>query len=525
MNKILMSYFLLSFILITFMVSYYILKDITTLNSEIDANISNLSMSLAQDKQISDLVIDNSFDDFSYRYLDSLTKQIPKIDLIVICNKDDIRLYHTDHTKINKHFSGGDEISILTKGEHYLTDEKGTAARQRRSFSAIKDDENNIVGFVMVSAYTASISDVQSKILFNGFIIFIIAVIISFFFAFIISRNIKNTLLGYEPRNFTKMYIEKKEVLDSLEEGIIGLDTNGRCIVYNSAVISMISEDNNDYPSEVINDFIKNKLSKSINLFNLEYNKEININDTTILVNTIPIYEKNSIFGSVSIFRDKTEVTRLAEELTGVNHIIEALRANTHEQMNKLHVILGLLQIGDTDKAINYISDVTKDHEKNYSLIMNKIQNRTLAALLIGKINRAKELEIDFKVQSTSFIKNHDDFLSTNDLVTITGNLIENAFDALKYIDSIREVNFYIHSDDNCLTIIADDTGCGITKENMNKIFSRGFSTKGDNRGIGLYLIYNIVQKCNGTIDIESDPGIGTSITIIINKKRKRMKG
>lgn len=523
MNKILLSYFILIFVILTFTISYSTFKDLNDLNVEIDENISKYAQFLSNDKQIKNIILSNTCDENTTDYLDTLTTLIPKIDFIVITNKDDIRLYHPDHDLIGKHFLGGDEFSILKGSNTYITETVGSEEKQRRAFSAIKDYNNNVIGFVMVSSYSATIMDIRSEIIFHGSFIFIISILIGFILSFIISKSIKKTLLGYEPVIFTEMYLHKKEILDSLDEGLIAIDCDGKCTLYNDSAINMLKvEKDNSSVDELITNFI-NLNNDDINCY--EYNKEININDTTILTSKIPIYNNKNLIGSISILRDKTEVKKLAEELTGVNHIIEALRANIHEQMNKLHVILGLLQIGDINKAIDYISCITEDHKKKHNIIMSKIKNRTLAALIIGKVNRAKELNIDFKLQSTSFLDSHNKFLSANDLVTIIGNLIENSFDALSNKDSIKEVTLYVHNDDNCLTIIVDDTGIGISQSDLKYIFKRGFSKKGNNRGIGLNLIYNIIERCNGTIDIESELNIGTSITIMINKKRNYMKG
>lgn len=528
MNKILLSYFILIFLIITFIASYNIYKDVSNINNNIISTISNVSSSLSKDDAIIDMVKSNKVNDSLNSNLDTIVNSISNVDLIVIVNNNDIRLYHPNKYYIGKHFSGGDESKLFNGYDSYITESVGTKSKQIRSFVSIKDNDNTVIGFVMVSAYTATIADIQNQIIINASIFFIISIFFGIILSYLLSRNIKKTLLGHEPVQLTEMYLQRKEVLDSLEEGIIAIDNDGTCLFYNTAAINMLknSLDNDNLDiKDLINNFISNNLISTTLTGKFEYNIEMNINDISILINKIPIINDNNLIGAVSIFRDKTEVTKLAEELTGVNHIISALRANTHEHMNKLHVILGLLQIGDIDKATRYIGSVTSEQEKNYSMIINKIQNKTIAALILGKINRAKELDINFQLQSTSYLENHNPFLCTRDLVTIIGNLIENSMDALKSKKSIREINLYIFNDNNALTIIIDDTGCGIDSNNIPKICNRGFSTKGINRGIGLSLVNNIIKKSNGTFLIESELDTGTSISIIINRKRKYLKG
>ena len=107
-------------------------------------------------------------------------------------------------------------------------------------------------------------------------------------------------------------------------------------------------------------------------------------------------------------------------------------------------------------------------------------------------------------------------------MVTIIGNLIENAFDALKDYDGIREVSVFIQNTSEGITIIVDDTGPGMPEEYIDKIFNSSFTTKGEGHGIGLSLIKNILNQNNGLLDIASAPGEGSSFTISINQKRLR---
>lgn len=209
----------------------------------------------------------------------------------------------------------------------------------------------------------------------------------------------------------------------------------------------------------------------------------------------------------------------MAEQLTGTNHVIDAMRANTHEYMNKLHVISGLLQIGDIEEAKKYISNVSTEIEANYQTVIRQIQNKTIAALLLGKQNRARELNIDFILRKDSSLELHSPYLSTRELVTIIGNLIENAFEACK--GEFRQVELYIGAADSGLTITIDDTGCGMSKQQIEKIYEGQYTTKGEGHGFGLRLIQETVSQHHGYLEIESEPGLGTSFTLYFDKRRE----
>jgi two-component system sensor histidine kinase DctS len=100
--------------------------------------------------------------------------------------------------------------------------------------------------------------------------------------------------------------------------------------------------------------------------------------------------------------------------------------------------------------------------------------------------------------------------------VIIFGNLLENAFDSFRDSSEVeKEIYVSIEQHEELLSILIEDNGMGIPKEVESLIFNEGFSTKdGSNRGIGLFLIHEIVAKANGTIQVESNPGKGTTFII-----------
>jgi sensor histidine kinase regulating citrate/malate metabolism len=253
-------------------------------------------------------------------------------------------------------------------------------------------------------------------------------------------------------------------------------------------------------------------------IYSKEYvsNQTIRFADRTLLMDILPAKSRQRYIGSLVVLRDKTETTKMAAQLTGIDQLIGALRASAHETKNRMHVILGLLQIGETQEAISYIqSSVESDDET--ANIRNTIRNNTLAALLIGKRNRARELGIEFTVRKDSFLGENSSLLTSADLVTITGNLIENSFDALEGVSNRpKEVTLFIREDENGLFISVDDTGCGMTDEEKEKYLDQDFTTKGEGHGIGGRLIRNILKGFDSELEIESEPGEGTLVNIMI---------
>ena len=250
-----------------------------------------------------------------------------------------------------------------------------------------------------------------------------------------------------------------------------------------------------------------------------EYNVSLeSITHVSVLSDRLPLWHDGEVEGAVAIFRNRTEVTKLAQDLTGVQHIVEALRAYTHEFTNKLHVILGLLQLGDVQHAEEYVLRITETRAHSIGYISDRIKDPSIAALLIGKAYRAAELDILFTLDPASTLQNSGQYLPVSDLITILGNLIDNAFDAMRGApaDLPSEVTVSIREGPHALLLSVDDTGPGMSEEVREKIFQRGFSTKGEGRGTGLALVQDIIKAYNGSIRVESDVGVGTSFIITL---------
>ena len=152
---------------------------------------------------------------------------------------------------------------------------------------------------------------------------------------------------------------------------------------------------------------------------------------------------------------------------------------------------------------------------------MSAVNEPAVAALLIGKTSRASELNVKFVFREGCHYSNTDMPLPAELLVTVIGNLIENAFEAMnenKVYEAPKELLFGIYSRPGAVLITADDTGVGIPKENLEHIFENGYSTKGEGRGTGLYQVKEMVERLGGKITVESQQGIGSSFSVSFTK-------
>ncbi len=212
----------------------------------------------------------------------------------------------------------------------------------------------------------------------------------------------------------------------------------------------------------------------------------------------------------------KKEFLAFTEDFEGTKFLVDSMRANNHDFTNKLHVILGLIQIGQYDKAVSYIQNISIIQRETISKVMNSIENPSFAALIVGKIARSSECNVKFILNEGFRLKNEDISIPSEALVTITGNLIDNALDSMNKDTSKneKELSLGIYTRPGELLIIVKDTGTGIPEEIKEKIFENGFSTKGEGRGIGLYHVKQLVSSLGGTITVESQVGTGTCFMV-----------
>ena len=485
-----------------------------------DQNLQNVAEAIAQSPMLSGKGLSNDDQVVFSKYLDTLKDTLDDIDVISVVNKDGIRMYHSNHTLIGTKYDGN-MPDFESNTDYYAVDETGPSGSQRRAYAAVYDEDGEYVGVVMAIMLTKNIKAETVQMLFIFLLITVVAILIELIIAGELSGKVKKSLMGYEPDVFTAMYKMRDNILETLAEGIIAFDTNGVIQFANESAIRMLF----DRPLinivgqsvDVIGDDI---LSRNIKSGDKERN--INLAKADIILDCVPIKEDGMTVGTVAILHNRAEYTKLMEELSGTRYLVDSMRANNHDFTNKLHVILGLIQMGMYDDASSYIQNITMVQRENISKVMNAVSEPAVAALLIGKIARASELNINFVLREGCYYSASDMNLPSEMLITVIGNLLDNAFDAMNESTDYKkhkELMFGIYSKPGAVLITVDDTGSGIKLRDMEHIFENGFSTKGDGRGTGLYQVKEIVENFGGKITVESQEGVGSSFAISFVKE------
>ncbi|WP_088071783.1 ATP-binding protein [Gottfriedia luciferensis] len=447
-------------------------------------------------------------------------------EFIVVGNKNEVRYSHPNPTLIGKKMVGGDNLTVL-KGQEIVSESTGTLGPSLRGKSPIFDTKGNVIGVVSVGYLIEDIEQeantFHKKLLKNSLMILGLGIAAAFFISF----NIKKSIFGLEPKEIGRMYKEKHAILESIHEGIIAIDEYGEITVVNENAHKVLSIPNFiKLRGLKIEDVLHNsQLKEVVETGRPIYDLEFLINEKVVIINCIPILGIDSkIVGAVTTFREKSELNKLLNELSQIKAYSEGLRAQSHEYSNKLHTILGLIQLESYQEAIDLISKESNLTQNIIQFIMEEISDPVVAGLLLGKISLANELKVDFNIDYNSSFANVPNDINREDLITIIGNLLNNAFDAvLETSKSEKVVSLFLTDLGEDLVIEVEDNANGIPEELIEEIFQYGFTTKkqAKNSGIGLHLVQRLLHKLNGQITFHSNENGGTTFVVAIPKHLK----
>jgi sensor histidine kinase regulating citrate/malate metabolism len=170
--------------------------------------------------------------------------------------------------------------------------------------------------------------------------------------------------------------------------------------------------------------------------------------------------------------------------------------------------MVSLLELGRTQEALAF---ATKDLELSQQLtddMVSSVDEPVLGALVMGKVAEAHErgVQLDVAALGSASVAG----IAVQDLVTILGNLLDNAMDAAADGPPPRRVELTVESDEEGLDITVHDSGPGIDQAAAENILRHGFSTKPagpGGRGVGLALVRQAVQRLGGSLTINGRRG------------------
>jgi two-component system, CitB family, sensor kinase len=431
---------------------------------------------------------------------------------VVITNAQGIRLTHPNRALIGTSITYDDPEPSTSEpfrtGRVYLGIQHGTLGLVAAGKAPLWLN-GRLVGEVSVGYAAANVSNALSGALLS-FILYLLGVLaVGVLAALALARRLKRQTFGLELSEIAALLQEREAMLHGIREAVLGYDTGGRVLLANDAARDLLG-----LPAEFagrklrymlppgrLADVVTGEVTGSDLLVLHE--------DRVLVANRMPIRRNNRQIGWVVTFQDRTESEALKRALDEATGLTDTLRAQSHEFANRLHTLVGLVELGHYAEAVEFATGLSAAREELTGQLTEAIGEPKLAALILAKLSLASERDVRLRLMPDSKVGEH--ITAITQVLTVVGNLIDNAIDAAAFGPDPREVELTLVAAESGLLVRVRDTGPGVPHDLREAIFTDGVTTKssatGARRGLGLALVRQIVEGCGGMVSVGYDAG------------------
>ena len=430
------------------------------------------------------------------------------VDFVVVMSPEGVRYSHPDPSRLGQVASS--DVAASGRDEPYVITRSGPLGRSVRAVAPIKRD-GTVVGYVSVGVLTKRVFErfAQDIPLIVG--LGAIGILIGGLLSLAVARHVKRLTLGLEPRDIARLYQQDQAVLHAIREGLLVVSPHERVVMANDQARRLL-----ELPEEAIGRRVEETVLGGTPLRDLlasgrEAVDELHVvGDRVLVVSQKRAMVAGRWIGSVTTLRDRTELESLSRELATVRGLSESLRAQAHESANRLHTIVGLVELGRYDDAVQLGVEEVEVAQEMLSTLDEKVREPALVALLVGKTAAARERGIVLRLTDDSAFEAAQ--VPPAALVTILGNLVDNAIDALaEQADPAPVIEVRLVCDGTEAVVEVRDNGPGLPPTKLEEVFEAGWTTKaadGDHGyGLGLALIRQTVRRLGGTVTAHNAGG------------------
>lgn len=439
---------------------------------------------------------------------------------VVVGDRRGTRLAHPDPGKIGLPFVGGDLEPALSEGQSYVSEAVGTLGPSLRGIVPVRSGAGEIIGFVAVGHLLSDVEETvwsEQKLIYGYVAVVLLFGVVG---AIVIARGLKSAIFGLEPHEIAALYRERSTIIGTIREGVVAIDAEGRLTLVNQAALTYLGQaaDTDLRGSRLAEICPCEELSRVLAEGAQVPDREIEVRGRSMVVNARPMAGG----GAVASFRPKDELDVLARKLSHLQEYSEIMRAQTHEYSNKLYTIAGLIQIGALQEALELVMTEVSGYQELIRTLAESVPDPVVSGLILGKFNRARELKIRFLFDPESSLHDLPERVEREHLVTILGNLLDNAFEAVRDTSGEREVRLFLTDLGADLIVEVEDSGPGIAPEVTERLFDKGVSTRnGFGRGMGLHLVDQALGSLGGQISFGRGDLGGALFVVSIPKERK----
>ncbi|WP_232544326.1 sensor histidine kinase [Streptomyces buecherae] len=432
-------------------------------------------------------------------------------EYVVIMDRRGVRWSHTSPGEIGKRVST--DPSEVLAGRELMEIDHGTLGRSARGKVPLRDEHGRIVGAVSVGIAYENVRDrllsaVPGLLAYAGGALAVGAIA-----AYLVARRLQRRTHDLAFSDISALLAEREAMLHGIREGVLALDKNGRIRLVNDEAQRLLDLSPSD-TGRPLDEVLPLGRTTDVLAGRVTGADLLTVSNGRVLVaNRMPTDDG----GAVATLRDRTELERLGRELDGTRGLIDALRAQDHEHANRLHTLLGLLELGLYEEAAEFITDAVGVHRATAEQVTERVHDALLAALLVGKATVATERGVSLRVSPDTWLP--DRVVDPPGLVTIVGNLVDNALDAAPgAVDPWVEIE--LCAEGGTVLVRVTDSGPGIPADQRELVFTEGWSTKTPpahgKRGIGLALVRRLAERQGGSARVSAPAAGGAEFTIIL---------
>src|SRR5438105_9579897 len=423
---------------------------------------------------------------------------------VVVTDARGIRYSHPNAALIGKPVD--EDPGPVLAGQTWVGVQRGTLGVSARGKAPIFD-QGQVIGMVSVGFLEPPLAERLLGEL-PGFATSLLpSLAIGVIASWVLAWRLKRQTFGLEPYEIAGLLEEREASLQGIHEGAIATDSDGTITLANDEARRLLTLPDDCVGRRVGQVLPQGRLLKFLSGGLKDEDEVLLAGDRVLVASRRAILVRGHEVGHVATLRDTTELTGLARGL-GVDSLTDALRAQAHEFANRLHTIAGLMQVGRAEEAMHLIAQTSGLHQELTESLLERVGDPVLGALLLAKAAIASERGIELRVSDNTVMTRSA--LDSEDLITLLGNLIDNAVDAAATSDG-RWVNVSVTEQDEELVVKVHDSGSGIPDGVDGQIFQEGFSTEaGPNRkrrGFGLALVRQVARRNGGDVTVANNGG------------------
>jgi Signal transduction histidine kinase regulating citrate/malate metabolism len=441
------------------------------------------------------------------------TRDLSNASIVEIVDPRAIVIASSDPTTVGRH-SGLVSATALT-GRSWAGDMSSGGQQSIVANVPVLRDDGTLLGLIVVGEEypplgTELVAAVPGLVLFLS-----IGAALGVLGSWILSRLVRRGTRGLEPHEIAELADHREALLFSIREGVIGVGADDRVTLLNQSAMDLLDLPRTSAGARIdelpLDEHIRAVLSQSGD----DAEAVVSTRARVLVLNRRVVVSRGRYVGTVTTLRDRTELAELQSQLAMNRSITETMRAQTHEFFNHLHTVSGLVQLGEFDEVRHFIGALSRRSAEITNEISAHITDATVAALLVAKSSLARESGIALRLSEDSALGSLDSALSA-DVITVLGNLIDNAVDATAGLSDI-EILVGLHDNGSMVTLTVRDPGPGVPEDLEQRIFSRGFSTKPSGpvgRGVGLALVRLVCSQRGGGVTVRTDAGATFEATL-----------